>query len=209
MSCKIIKINFVFYCFKDEEQNDAESRSPVPIGRIKSTVFEAKSEPEPEKPVLRGARKLNRTNRISCLIDNLTTDQPASAEDASSPCERDENDLEVEEHFNLGKERLNQIQSMFSNSPGGNSNCAQPSPRPRAPAKDSLESPNLEIDELKSEGLVSTNLQRFCTGNTLGSASSSHIPARLMETNYVDKGHIEAVSQKVSFLTYSYEKYVR
>ena len=60
------------------------------------------------------------------------------------------------------------------------------------------DSPNSEISELKSEGLVSSNLQRFASGNILGSHhSSSHIPAKLIETNYVDKGHIGAVSQKV------------
>ena len=64
------------------------------------------------------------------------------------------------------------------------------------------DSPNSEISELKSEGLVSSNLQRFASGNILGSHhSSSHIPAKLIETNYVDKGHIGAVSQKVVIIS--------
>ena len=113
--------------------------------------------------------------------------------------DRDENDLEVEEHFNLGKERLCQIQSMFSNSPG---NSQQDQSREARDRMADIDSPLGEISELKMEGLVSSNLSRFQSGNIVGSTSSSHIPAKLLETNNLDKGHIEAVSQKVSFTLY-------
>ena len=65
---------------KDDDSPAVESHSPIQIGRVKSSVFESKLETEPEKPKLRGARKLNKANRISCLIDNLTTDQPSSTD---------------------------------------------------------------------------------------------------------------------------------
>ena len=116
--------------------------------------------------------------------------------------ERDENDLEVEEHFNLGKERLCQIQSMFSNSPGNSHQDQSFGDGKSREARDHMadtDPPLGEISELKMEGLVSTNLSRFKSGNIVGSSSSSHIPAKLQETNYLDKGHIEAVSQKVFF----------
>ena len=42
--------------------------------------------------------------------------------------ERDEDDLEVEEHFNLGKDRLCQLQSMFDKSPASSTATQQISP---------------------------------------------------------------------------------
>ena len=61
-----------------DESLSEKSTSPIQVGRINSSVFEAKPNQEHDKPKLRGARKLNKANRISTLIDNLTTEQPSN-----------------------------------------------------------------------------------------------------------------------------------
>merc|ERR1712098_813738 len=51
-----------------------------------------------------------------------------------------------------------------------------------------------QMDDLKDEGLVSTNLERFATGKILG---TQNVPRKSsLETNYIDKKHIESVSAK-------------
>ena len=100
-----------------------------------------------------------------------------------------EDDMEVEE-LKLGRDRMSQIQNMFSGSPASNDS-------PRNPESDPDKFYSSEFSELKDEGLVSTNLQRFSSGNIRG--SSSNPPRKTsLETNYIDKKHIESVTAKES-----------
>ena len=146
-------------------------------------MFEAPQDiPEPE--LVRGARRLNKGNRISCLIENLGTERQGEDEDGRR---EDDTDREIEE-LKLGKDRISHLQNMFSGSPAG----ADSSPRLR---NSESETPVTEILELKDEGLVSANLQRFSSGNILGSSSQVFRKTSL-ETNYIDKKHIEAVTAK-------------
>ena len=55
-----------------------------------------------------------------------------------------------------------------------------------------------EISELKSGGLVSSNLQKFSSGNIISSTSSNHVPSKLQETTHF----VGTVQQKVLNITY-------
>ena len=51
-----------------------------------------------------------------------------------------------------------------------------------------------EIQDLTDEGLVSSNRERFATGNILGSQEARRKSSA--ETNYIDKKHIESLTSK-------------
>ena len=147
------------------------------MGRLNTSLFRPANEDEGRDgdDVVGGARRrgLNKGSRISCLIENLASDQRDEGDEAA--------DSEVES-FKLGRDRLSQLQSMFS---GGASAC---------PDEDYDEStPYTEFSELKDEGLVSTNLQRFSSGNILGSQAARKASS---ETNYIDRKHIVSVTAK-------------
>lgn len=51
-----------------------------------------------------------------------------------------------------------------------------------------------EFQELTDEGLVSSARERFSTGNILGSQSGRRRSS--VETNYIDKNHIDSLTSK-------------
>ena len=153
---------------------------------MRSSIFEQVQVQETSEPgPVRGARRVNKGNRISCLIENLGTERQEEVDER-----RDEDDKEVED-LKLGRNRMSQIQNMFS-SPQSESSSPL---RTRNQGLDS-DIPYSEFSELRDEGLVSTNLQRFTTGNILGGATTSGRKLSLTETNYIDRKHIESVSAK-------------
>ena len=56
----------------------------------------------------------------------------------------------------------------------------------------------LEIRDLTDEGLVSSNRERFTTGNILGggAAEARRRSSASSETNYIDKKHIDSLTSK-------------
>ena len=155
---------------------------------MRSSIFEQVQENNEPIPV-RGARRVNKGNRISCLIENLGTERAEEVEER-----RDEDDKEVED-LKLGRNRMSQIQNMFS---GSQSDSVSPlRTRNLGSDRGDSETPYSDFSELRDEGLVSTNLHRFTTGNILGGGSNTtgRKPS-LVETNYIDKKHIESVTAK-------------
>ena len=68
-----------------------------------------------------------------------------------------------------------------------------PSSRPER----SFSPPNFsEIQDLGDEGLVSSNRERFTTGNILGAGERRRSSAASTETNYIDKKHIDSLTSK-------------
>ena len=53
-----------------------------------------------------------------------------------------------------------------------------------------------EIQDLGDEGLVSSNRERFTTGNILGAGERRRSSAASTETNYIDKKHIDSLTSK-------------
>ena len=185
------------------EQGDAAGQPTHQVGRLDLSKFDqANKAADPEPPTLRGPRRLNKANRISCLIENLSSDTTNTADgEEDGEGGEDANDREVED-LKLGRERMSQIQSMFSGSPGCGSTKANAggSGQELTPSASSL-ALDAEWADLRDEGLVSTNLQRFATGNVRGSAAAAAAgsPASRktsLETNYIDKKHIESVAAK-------------
>ncbi|XP_023338016.1 uncharacterized protein LOC111708767 isoform X2 [Eurytemora carolleeae] len=171
-------------------QEHREESSPIQVGKLRSSIFEQVQVQENNEPIpVRGARRVNKGNRISCLIENLGTERAEEVEER-----RDEDDKEVED-LKLGRNRMSQIQSMFS---GSQSDSVSPlRTRNLGSDRGDSETPYSEFSELRDEGLVSTNLHRFTTGNILGGGSNTtgRKPS-LVETNYIDKKHIESVTAK-------------
>jgi len=177
--------------FQQSTDTDGEQRKEIMVGKLKRNIYnfndsgiETDESPE-EVPKLRGARRVNKGNRISCLIENLHTDKKNDSDE-----EKDDNDNEVEE-IKLGSDRMSAIQNMFSGQESRNDS-------PQGKNRVSVTSPQMtgikEFSELKDEGLVSANLERFSTGKILG--SQNVVRKSSLETNYIDKKHIESVSAR-------------
>jgi len=169
--------------FQQSGEKEVEEKKEIRVGKLKQTVYNLNDsgievESPEDVPKLRGARRVNKGNRISCLIENLHTDKKNDSDE-----EKDEEDKEVEE-IKLGRDRMSAIQNMFSGQESGNDSQER--------NRVSVISP--QMDDLKDEGLVSTNLERFSTGNILGTQNA--VRKSSLETNYIDKKHIESVSAK-------------
>jgi len=168
---------------QDSTEQSSPCTPPIQVGRLKASIFQQTDTSQPpSEATMRGARRRNKGNRISCLIENLGT--PTQEEEE----EQAEADREVEDNVKLGKNRLSELQNIFSGSPG----CSSESPRSRRGEEDTPS----EICELKDEGLVAANLQRFTTGNILGNQAAPGRRLSSTETNYIDKRHIESVTAK-------------
>eukprot|EP00090_Calanus_glacialis_P014724 TRINITY_DN2357_c0_g1_i5.p1 TRINITY_DN2357_c0_g1~~TRINITY_DN2357_c0_g1_i5.p1 ORF type:complete len:935 (-),score=258.78 TRINITY_DN2357_c0_g1_i5:146-2821(-) len=199
-----INLGQVFQSGEKEEEQKKEIR----VGKLKQNIYnlndsgiEIDESPE-EVPKLRGARRVNKGNRISCLIENLHTDKKNYSDE-----ENEEEDKEVED-IKLGRGRMSAIQNMFSGQESGNDSqqdknrVSVTSPQMAGlkekfmgnPEKSSSSTNFNEFDDLKDEGLVSTNLERFATGKVLGSQTVMRKSS--LETNYIDKKHIESVSAR-------------
>ena len=194
--------------FQQSADKEEEQKKEIKVGKLRQNIYnlndsgiETDESPE-EVPKLRGARRVNKGNRISCLIENLHTDKKNDSDE-----EKDEEDIEVED-IKLGRDRMSAIQNMFSgqesrnDSPQGKNRVSVTSPqmagikeRFSGKPEKSISSTNMnEFEDLKDEGLVSTNLERFATGQILG--SQTVIRKSSLETNYIDKKHIESVSAR-------------
>lgn len=164
-----------------DQESEERSKENVQVGRVRNVYAETlQGQEEPSKVILRGGRKVNKGNRISCLIENLHTERKNDSDEE----EKDEDDKEVEE-LKLGRDRMMAIQSMFSGQERRSSTNAY------TPSNDQYEQEQ-DFDCLKDEGLVSSNLQRFEMGATLGHHNVDK--SLKAETNYIDKRHIESVS---------------
>jgi len=194
--------------FQQTGEKEEEQKKEIRVGKLKQNIYnlndsgiEVDESPE-EVPKLRGARRVNKGNRISCLIENLHTDKKNDSDE-----EKEDEDKEVEE-IKLGRNRMSAIQNMFSGQESGNDSqqdrnrVSVTSPQIAGlkekfmdgPEK-SISSTNFnEFNDLKDEGLVSSNLERFASGKILG--SQSVVRKSSLETNYIDKKHIESVSAK-------------
>jgi len=190
-----------------EEENDKVDRlsQDIQIGKIKNVFAESLQEKEDvPKVVLRGARRVSKGNRISCLIENLHTEKKNESDEDDKETEEDK---EVEE-IKLGRDRMSAIQNMFS---GQERNTASPGGQDVIRNRANVTSPQInavrdkfnqetsennvtcsDFEELRDEGLVSANLDRFTNGKILGSQQPEKKLS--METNYIDKRHIESVS---------------
>ena len=135
---------------------------------------------------LRGARRRNPGNRISQMIENLHSDKRPDSDD-----EEEELEEEEEEEVCLGRERMSAIRGMFSNQAKAQNLTADR----RTTEKSFSVTSFSEFEELKDEGLVSTNKERFATGHILGSQKAGARKASL-ETSYIDKKHIESVAAR-------------
>eukprot|EP00092_Neocalanus_flemingeri_P008532 GFUD01009191.1.p1 GENE.GFUD01009191.1~~GFUD01009191.1.p1 ORF type:complete len:962 (+),score=281.01 GFUD01009191.1:210-3095(+) len=197
--------------FHQSAENEEDQKKEMRVGKLKQNIYnlndsgiETDESPE-EVPKLRGARRVNKGNRISCLIENLHTDKKNDSDE-----EKDDDDKEVEEveEIKLGRDRMSAIQNMFSgqesqnDSPQGKKRVSVTSPQMAGikekffskPEK-SISSTNFnEFEELKDEGLVSSNLERFASGKILG--TQTVVRKSSLETNYIDKKHIESVSAR-------------
>merc|ERR1712013_728792 len=147
--------------FQQSGEKEVEEKKEIRVGKLKQTVYNLNDsgievESPEDVPKLRGARRVNKGNRISCLIENLHTDKKNDSDE-----EKDEEDKEVEE-IKLGRDRMSAIQNMFS----GQESVNDSQERSRV----SVTSP--QMDDLKDEGLVLTNLERFSTGNILGTQNA-------------------------------------
>jgi len=169
--------------FQQSGEKEIEEKKEIRVGKLKQNIYNLnesgiEEESSEDVPKLRGARRVNKGNRISCLIENLHTDKKNESDE-----EKDEEDKEVEE-IKLGRDRMSAIQNMFSGQESGNDSQGK--------NRVSVTSP--QMDDLKDEGLVSTNLERFTTGKILGTQNA--VRKSSLETNYIDKKHIESVSAK-------------
>jgi len=201
------KIN-VGQVFQQSDEKETEIKREVQVGRLPQNIYttnDSKLESDEvteEIPKLRGARKVKKGNRISCLIENLHTDKKNDSDE-----EKEDEEKEVEE-IKLGRDRMSAIQNMFS---GQESECDSKQIKNQVSVSSSqisglkeryiekLENSEsstalADFEELKGEGLVSSNLERFTSGNILGGQNS--IRKSSLETNYLDKKHIESVSAK-------------
>jgi len=173
-------------------QESGESSSPIQVGKLNTSIFKtvegvaetggSDDSLTPAKSTA-GRRVNNRAHRISCLIDHLASDKQQELDESNLDA------AEEEETVKLGRQRMSEIQSMFSGSSAANLSSTCKPCRVGGPDSD-------EFAELQDEGLVAANLQRFRTGAVLGSASSSSKKATTMETNYIDRKHIETVTAK-------------
>jgi len=164
-----------------ESGEDMKERQeePVKVGKVRNLFAEAGGDKEASTPVvLRGARRVNKGNRISCLIENLHTDKKPEDSD-------EETEADKEEEIKLGRDRMSRIQNMFSGVIEGEE-------------EDKLVGSQSCTDfaELRDEGLVSSNLQRFATGNLRKTSQESTGRKASIETNYIDRKHIESVASK-------------
>jgi len=164
---------------KEGEEKEEKQLQEMRVGRVKSVFTKTEEEKESAPVVLRGARRVNKGNRISCLIENLHTDKKEEEEEGEGE------ELEKEE-VALGREKMSRIQSMFSGE--------------KKPMDEDgvLSSPSCtDFNELMDEGLVSANLHRFTSGNLRRTSQDSGSPRRTsMDTAHIDKKHIGAVASK-------------
>ena len=94
----------------EEKLEEDEVKESVRVGKLKRDVWsnsEASNEQkvETEEVKLRGARRINKGNRISCLIENLHSDKKPSGD---SDEEAEESDTE---EAKLGDEMCHEIES--------------------------------------------------------------------------------------------------
>merc|ERR1712013_174105 len=99
--------------FQQSGEKEVEEKKEIRVGKLKQTVYNLNDsgievESPEDVPKLRGARRVNKGNRISCLIENLHTDKKEEDE------EEGEGDDGEKEEVAIGKERMSRIQSMFS-----------------------------------------------------------------------------------------------
>jgi len=139
-----------------------------------------------EQVKLRGARKIAKGNRISCLIENLHSDKKQESDDEEEELERD-----TEEELKLGRKRMTEIQNIFEVGQGSTSRNKD---EMSCQTERSISSNNFkEFQELSDEGLVSTARDRFSTGNILGSRG---VTRRSSDTNYIDRKHIDSLTTR-------------
>jgi len=103
-----INIDQVFN--RNEVKQEHRSNKEITVGKLNINGFNTENEEDSEEiPKLRGARRINKGNRISCLIENLHSDKKNESDD-----EIEEEDGCKEDDITIGRDRLSAIQSMFS-----------------------------------------------------------------------------------------------
>ena len=83
----------------EEKTEESETRESFKVGKLRRDAWNAadasseqKVEPEQQTVKLRGARRINKGNRISCLIENLHGDKKPDSEDEDVNADSDPED---------------------------------------------------------------------------------------------------------------------
>jgi len=175
---EVIRVGKLRQNIYEARETEKEKTEEVKVGKVRNVFAEVEGDKEAASPVvLRGARRVNKGNRISCLIENLHTDKKPDDSDEETEADKEE------EVIQLGRERMARIQNMFS----GEKVIEE---QGKAPGSTSC----TDYDELRDEGLVSSNLQRFATGNLRNTSQEANTRKSSLETNYIDRKHIECVA---------------
>lgn len=94
----------------DDKKEEEENKESFKVGKLKKDFWnssESSSEQQTvtEQVKLRGARRINKGNRISCLIENLHSDKKGDSDEECNEAS------DTEEEVKLGDEVRNQILS--------------------------------------------------------------------------------------------------